>query len=261
MAVQTVRMVGYVPPVASFYEGSVRYRVCPAASKAHAVERVNLVVRRLRSSSTRPTHPLSSTNSAIHARSRRRNSLLPSSDPGSTSWKPSRARAVLGSMQSALETLVGGSALCESSGSSVLCSDRSIDMVAAMDTYQQVSSSALCFPGNIHGTLIMKASTISTDRHRVAITRFASALQWLERRRDRAPAEGMKSAVMAAIEVKRNKERALVKDGVYSRGSRPQRVCDRLWWKLHTDLVSRLVVTRDEGEPTMQIGHRPLLRT
>lgn len=117
-------------------------------------------------------------------------------------------------MQSALGTLIGGSALCESSGTRVLWRDRSRDIVAAIDTYQQVSSSALCFPGNIHGTLIMKASTISTERHRVAMTRFASVLQWLESRRDRAPADGMKSADMAVMEVNRNKERARVKGGV-----------------------------------------------
>lgn len=208
---------------------------------------------------TAATYPRSSTKRAIHVRSRRRNSRLPSSELGSTSWNPSSARAALGSIQSALETLVGGSASCESSGTSVLWSDRSIDMVAAMDTYQHVSSSALCLPGNIQGTLIMNANTISTDRHRVAITRFARALQWLERRRDRAPADGMKSADMAVMEVKRNNERALVNDAVYSSGSRPQRVCDRFWWKLNNPSVTTYG-DAGAGGLTIQTRHRPLLR-
>lgn len=66
------------------------------------------------------TYPLSSTNRAIQVRSRLRNSLLPNSELGSTSWNPSEVSATLGSMQSALETLIGGSALCESSGINVL---------------------------------------------------------------------------------------------------------------------------------------------
>lgn len=105
-------------------------------------------------------------------------------------------------------------------------------MVAAIVTYQHVSSSALCLPGNIQGTLIIKASTISTERQRVAMTRLARVLQWLERRRDKAPAEGMKRADMAAMEVKRKDERVRVQAAVYSNGSRPQRVWERCWWKL-----------------------------
>lgn len=41
MAVHVICNVGYVPSVGCFYEGGVRYRVCPAASKAHAVETVS----------------------------------------------------------------------------------------------------------------------------------------------------------------------------------------------------------------------------
>lgn len=160
------------------------------------------------------THPRSSTKRAIQHRSLRRNSLLPSSEFGSTSWNPSIVRASFGSIQSAREILLGGSTLWASIGTRLLCNPRSSDIVVAIDTYQHVSSSALCFPGNIHGTLIMKAKTISTERQRVDITRLARDLQWLESRRDRAPAEGMNSADMAAIEVKRNADRDRVKEGV-----------------------------------------------
>lgn len=124
-------------------------------------------------------------------------------------------RATFGSIQSALDMLfMGDSELCESKGTMHLCRERSSEMAVAIDTYQQVSSSALCFPGNIQGTLIMKARTISTERQRVAMTRFARVLQWFDRRRDRAPADGMKSADMAAIDVKRNAERDRVQAGV-----------------------------------------------
>jgi hypothetical protein len=137
------------------------------------------------------------------------------------------ARATFGSIQSALEMLMGGSGLCESRGTMHLWSERSSEMAAAIDTYQQVSSSALCFPGNIQGTLIMKARTISTDRQRVAMTRFAKTLQWFDRRRESAPAEGINSADMAAMDVNKNAERDRVHAGVYIKGSSPHRVWDR----------------------------------
>lgn len=44
--------------------------------------------------------------------------------------------------------------------------------------------------------------------------RFTSVLQWFERRRDSAEADGMKRAAAAAMEVKRKAERERVKAAV-----------------------------------------------
>ena len=68
----------------------------------------------------------------------------------------------------------------------------------------------LCEPGDIHGTLMRKASTISTDLWRCGTTLFASVLAWLERRLDRAPADGQKRAEAAMMEVQRKEERERV---------------------------------------------------
>ena len=54
-----------------------------------------------------------------------------------------------------------------------LFKDRSTAMVKAIAMYEHVASSAQCFPGVIHGTFTTKASTISGDRYRFAITRAA----------------------------------------------------------------------------------------
>ena len=107
----------------------------------------------------------------------------------------------------------------------ILCSDRSIAIVVAIDTYQQVSSSALCLPGNIHGTFTMKASTISTDRYRFEMIRFTRFRQWFDNLLERAAAEGMNNAAAATMEVKRNADLDRVNDELYSIGSKPHRVC------------------------------------
>lgn len=52
--------------------------------------------------------------------------------------------------------------------------------------------------------LIMNAKTISGDRFPLAKMRRARDLLWAERRFDRAPAEGMKRADAARIDVNKN---------------------------------------------------------
>lgn len=53
----------------------------------------------------------------------------------------------------------------------------------------------------------MKASTISGDRLRFTMTRWARLRQWTARRFDSAAVEGRKSADAARIEVNRKAER------------------------------------------------------
>ena len=109
-----------------------------------------------------------------------------------------------------------------------LFKDRSTAIVNAIAIYEQVSSSAQCFPGDIHGMLIMNANTISGDRLRFAITRCAKFLQCTESLFDRAAVDGRKSADAARIEVKRKADRIRTKLAVWTMGSSPHLVCERL---------------------------------
>lgn len=86
--------------------------------------------------------------------------------------------------------------------------DRSTAMVRAIAMYEQVASSAQCFPGDIHGMFIKKDSTISGDRCRFAITRAAKFLQWVESRFERAAVDGRKRDEAESIEVNRNADLA-----------------------------------------------------
>jgi hypothetical protein len=85
----------------------------------------------------------------------------------------------------------------------ILLRDRSRAIFNAMAMYKQVSSSPRHFPGAIHGTFTMKASTISTERCRFAITRCARNFTCAESLFDNAVAEGMNNADADRIDVKR----------------------------------------------------------
>jgi hypothetical protein len=89
-------------------------------------------------------------------------------------------------------------------GETILFSDKSKATVKAMAIYEQVSSSPRLPPGGIHGTLTMKARTISTDLWRCVITLFASDLQCRDNLLDKAAADGRKRAAPAMIDVNRN---------------------------------------------------------
>lgn len=80
-------------------------------------------------------------------------------------------------------------------------------IVRAMAIYEHVSSSDQCFPGVIHGMLIMYASTISGDRFRLAMILRERYLQCIDRRLKRAPAVGINRAEAARMDVKRNADR------------------------------------------------------
>lgn len=121
--------------------------------------------------------PLSRTKRAIQHRSLRRTSLRPSSELGSTLLNPPSLRASSGSMQSCLARSPETPFLNASMGIDTLEFWRSMAIVVANDTYQHVSSSVLCTPGPIQGTLIMKARTISVDLCRFSMTLFVSHLQ------------------------------------------------------------------------------------
>lgn len=119
------------------------------------------------------THPLSRTKSDIQHLSLPRRSRMPLSDAGSTSGNPSIARAVRGSKHSPRATDMPEFGPRISGDIKTLWSDRSMAIVLAIETYAAVSSFVLCVPGNIHGTLMRKASTISTDLYRQGITLWA----------------------------------------------------------------------------------------
>ena len=87
-------------------------------------------------------------------------------------------------------------------------------MVVAMEMYQGDSSSVLCSPGGIQGTLSMKASTISTDLCLRITTLCARFFAWVDSLFDRAACWGLKRAEAAMMEVQRKAEREEVKGRV-----------------------------------------------
>lgn len=175
----------------------------------------------------RDTYPRSRTNKEIQHRSLLRSSSFPVSDHGSTSGKPSMASAIRVSRHSP-RARVSSEPCCSSSvGTKTLWRDRSMAILVAMEMYTHASSSVLCRPGNIHGMLIIKARTISTDLCRRSMTLCASVLTWLDNRLDKAAAEGMNSAEAAMTDVQRKAERVRVNETLWILGSRPHRVCAR----------------------------------
>ena len=123
-------------------------------------------------------YPLSSTNNASQNRSLRLSNLLPRSELGSTSGKPSISNAFLAVMKSDC-ALPSDIPARESLGDGMmsLLREMSTAIVRADDIYEQVSSSDQCLPGAIHGTFTMNANTISGDRFRLALTFRARILQ------------------------------------------------------------------------------------
>jgi hypothetical protein len=159
------------------------------------------------------TYPLSRTNNANHILSRLLSSLFPYAEAGSTASKPSNSSAFLAAMQSDFGTPLIFCILL-GDGTISLFSDKSMATVSAIAIYEQVASSAQCFPGDIHGILTIKAKTISGDLFRCIITRSARFLQWTDNLLARAAVLGRKRAAAARRDVKRNAERERTNDAV-----------------------------------------------
>lgn len=172
-------------------------------------------------------YPLSRTNKAIHALSRRRSNRRPHSESTSTSSKPSMRRALFASMQSALASLFRRPLSKLDDGVTILFKDRSNATVKAMAMQAQVSSSPRRSPGAIHGTLTINARTISTDLRRCIITLLARFLQCLESLFDKAAADGRKRAAADRIDVNKKADSERTNDTVWITGSSPHRVCAR----------------------------------
>lgn len=204
-----------------------RHNEWPPSSQGHAVVSLALALAREEGFWKQVAYPRSRTNREIQHLSRPLSSNMPRSDLGSTSGCPSIVKAAFGSRHSPRGSSSRGPGPSISCDIRTLCIKRSIAIVVAIDMYRHVSSSVLSCPGNIHGTLTMKARTISTERYPCITTCFASLLVWLDRRLDKAES-CKKRAEAAMMEVVRKEERERVKAKLYIRGSRPHRVWARL---------------------------------
>lgn len=109
-----------------------------------------------------------------------------------------------------------------------LLREMSIEIVRAAPIYEQVSSSAQCFPGDIQGILTMNPRMISGDRCLFTMIDWARCFEWDDNLFEIAAAVGMNSAEAAMIEVKRKEDCFRTNSGVCNFASRPHRVCERL---------------------------------
>jgi hypothetical protein len=138
-------------------------------------------------------------------------------------------KALFASIQSALASLLERLLSKLADGITILFKDKSSATASAIAMYEQVSSSPKQEPGAIHGTLTMKANTISADLRRRFITSFANDLLCFDNLLHKAAADGINNAAVAMIEVKRKADCERTNSTVWTDGSRPHLVCARFW--------------------------------